>query len=162
MRLATNLKAVNGLFHLCNMEVQKCSRFDVMTAMDVAPYPGVGDIFKSFVRAEPKLVELQISDLGHRLVPLRWSRFILLLFQRCSCSLKRLSICAIKFYDLQRKRNFTLEALDFLELYFPLDSTVEEFTKIMASLNLHISCPSLRELPLMTSSLTWVPHSEKS
>ena len=143
MRLAPKLEAVNGLIHIMDIKRDKCSRLDVITAINIVSYESVGEIFRSFVRAEPKLVELQISDSSKRLIPVRWSKPLLQLFQRCAFTLKRLSICAIKFYHLRRKENFVLQALEFLELYFPLDSTVEEFTKIIASLNLQSSCPAL-------------------
>ena len=148
MRLAPNLQAVNGLFPLHDIKVDKCSRPELLTGVRIVPYQDLGGLFKWFVQAEPKLVELQISDSEDRLIPLRWSRPLLILFRRCAFTLKRLSICAIKFVQLQRKENFALNALSFLELFFPEDLTVAEYANVLASLNLQTSCPALTSIKL--------------
>lgn len=146
--MAPNLKTVNGLPTLFGLKTYESVRLDVLTEICIMPLGNVGDPFEALVQAKPKLLELQIYDkYREEFVPKSWFDHPWTLLNQCAQTLKRLSICAIKFAKLQRKGNFRLEALESLTLFLPrYAESVGEIEDAAANLNLNLCCPALTSL----------------
>ena len=111
--MSPNLKTVNGLCFLYDLQTYKHIRLDVFTEICIMPVGNIDDPFEALVQAQPKLVELQIYDRKkEKFVPKSWFDSPWTLLNQCAHTLKRLSICAIKFVKLQRTGNLRLEALE--------------------------------------------------
>ena len=148
VRIAPNLKTVEGKCCLEDIEEHGCPRLEVFTMVDIIAFEESESTLQSLVHAKPKLVALGLCDTDGEAIPSSWSTHILQLFRVCALTLKRVSICAIEMMVLNEVERLTLGSLDFLELFFPEDSTTAEIHDILAGLRLHDSCPSLHSVRL--------------
>ena len=144
---APNLATVTGFCWIHEAEWENCKRLDVLTQMIVVPLKGTFEAFKSLVRAKPKLSMLQLLDSRERLMPQRWSPFLLELFEQCTFTLEKLSLCGMKFLEIQDKLA-VLHRLNYLELFFAYESILGEFHSVVSRLNLQGLCPNVKSLRL--------------
>ena len=143
--VAPNLRTVTGTCWLDDAERNNCKRLDVFTHITVMPYEELDEAFELLAFSRPKLNGLRIFDTDDSVFPRSWSPLLRQLIKQCAFTLQRMSLCATEFLDL-KKEQLVLHALEFLELFLPDDSTIEEFHEILGALNLQALCPNVKSL----------------
>ena len=145
--LCPNLGTVSGLCWLSDFARSQSTRLDVFTGICVLPKERDYQIIKLLAEGNSKVKELQIFDSKEGSITRAWHPVLLKIFKRNTFQLTHLSICAYVLLKLRRK-NFRLEVLDHLTLFFPDHSTLDEVRHTIAGLRLEVSCPRLKSMQL--------------
>ena len=140
-----NLETVSGLCWLSDFARSPSTRIDVFTGICVLPMENNYELLKLLGEADSRVTELQIFDSKKTFITRAWHPVLLKMFQRCTFQITSLSICAYILLKLRRK-NFRLEALDHLTLFFSEHSTLDEVRHAIAGLKLQASCPRLKSM----------------
>ena len=145
--LCPNLETVSGLCWLSNFARCQSTRLHVFTGICVLPKERDFEIIKLLAEADSKVKDLQIFDSEKGSITRAWHPLLLKIFKRNTFQLTHLSICAYVLLQLRRK-NFRLEVLEQLTLFFPDHSTLDEVRSAIEGLSLQVSCPRLKSMKL--------------